>query len=160
MFGVGPSDCEDLVQEIFVRAFSDRARLAFDGVRDYRPFLFTIARNVVTDWARKKRRDVSLDDLTAITTEPSIEEDDDEPWTNPEMTRVVEAYLRTLPEDLAAVHRERFVLGHTQRVAALALGLSRQQLRTRENHLRAGLAARHFFDATEAAASRTHSVSS
>ena len=45
----------------------------------------------------------------------------------------------TIPEDLAAVHRERYVLGHTQRVAALALGLSRQQLRTRENHLRAGL---------------------
>src|SRR5258706_14257303 len=128
MLGVGRSDCEDLVQEIFVRAFSDRARLAFDGVRDYRPFLFTIARNVVTDWARKRRRDVSLDDFTTITTEPSIEEDDDEPWTNPEMTGVVEAYLRTLPEDLAAVHRERYVLGHTQRGAALALGLSRHQL--------------------------------
>jgi len=51
----------------------------------------------------------------------------------------VNAPTPTIPEDLAAVHRERYVLGHTQRVAALALGLSRQQLRTRENHLRVGL---------------------
>jgi ABC-type Fe3+ transport system permease subunit len=38
------ADVEDLVQEIFVKAFSDKARLSFDGLRDYGPFLFTIAR--------------------------------------------------------------------------------------------------------------------
>jgi RNA polymerase sigma-70 factor (ECF subfamily) len=138
--GVGPGDLEDLVQEIFAKAFSDRARMSFDGLRDYGPFLFTIARNVVVDWARKKGREVLRDDLERDVAEPSSPGKEHEPWADPETTRLAEAYLGALPGDLAAVHHERYVLGHTQREAADALGLSRQQLRTREDHLRKGLA--------------------
>jgi RNA polymerase sigma-70 factor (ECF subfamily) len=137
--GVRAENLEDLVQEIFAKAFSERARLAFDGLRDYGPFLFTLARNVVVDWARKKGREVSLDELEGDVPDRAPLESEDEPWTDPETASAVSTYLKTLSRDLGDVHRERYVLGHTQRVAAAALGLSRQQLRTREAHLRAGL---------------------
>lgn len=136
--GVAAIELEDLVQEVFAKAFSERARLAFDGKRDYGPFLSTLARNVVVDWARKRHRQVALDDFPEIT-EKLAETSAEEPWAEPDALRVVEAYLRSLPENLAAVHRERYVLGHTQKEAAEALGLSRQQLRTCEDHLREGL---------------------
>src|SRR5262249_12537344 len=63
--GVRSPDLDDLVQEIFVKAFSDKALLSFDGLRDYSPFLFTIARNAVIDWSRKQGREVPLDDEEA-----------------------------------------------------------------------------------------------
>src|SRR5258708_18296289 len=34
----------DLVQEVFVRAFSPEARSSYDGIRDYLPYLLAIAR--------------------------------------------------------------------------------------------------------------------
>jgi len=137
--GVRGENFEDLVQEIFAKAFSERARLAFDGLRDYEPFLFTIARNVVVDWARKHGREVSLEEFVPNVADESAGRDDDEPWADPDTMRAVEAYVKQLPENLAAVHRERYVLGHTQLQAARVLGLTRQQLRTLEARLRKGL---------------------
>src|SRR5262245_3311733 len=54
------SDVAELMQEIFARAFSERARLGFDGLRDYGPYLGTLARNLIVDWARRRRREVLL----------------------------------------------------------------------------------------------------
>src|SRR6478672_2492853 len=51
-FERNPHEQRSLVQDVFVRAFSDRARLGFDGIRPYRPYLLTIARNVLVDRAR------------------------------------------------------------------------------------------------------------
>jgi RNA polymerase sigma factor (sigma-70 family) len=137
--GVRGENFEDLVQEIFAKAFSERARMAFDGLRDYEPFLFTIARNVVVDWARKHGREVSLEEFVPNVADESTSRNDDEPWADPDTMRAVEAYVKELPESLAAVHRERYVLGHTQLEAARVLGLTRQQLRTLEARLRKGL---------------------
>src|SRR5437899_552364 len=66
--GVGYAEVEDLVQEIFARAFSERARLAYDGQRDFGPYLSILARNVVVDWARKKKREIYFEetDLDAM----------------------------------------------------------------------------------------------
>jgi RNA polymerase sigma-70 factor (ECF subfamily) len=52
---------------------------------------------------------------------------------------IVEGYLRALPDELKQIHEARFVKGLSQRDAADALGISRQQLRTREARLRDGL---------------------
>jgi RNA polymerase sigma factor (sigma-70 family) len=51
----GAKDVEvvrELVQETFVRAFSDQARAAYDGVRRYRPYLVQIAKNLLIDRVR------------------------------------------------------------------------------------------------------------
>ncbi len=61
MPGGGSSELEDLIQEVFVRAFSEKGRLAYDGLRDYEPYICTIARNLLIDRARKQGREVPLD---------------------------------------------------------------------------------------------------
>ena len=53
-----PQDLADLVQEVFMRAFSREGRQAYDGLRDYGPYLFAIARNVLVDWARVRGREI------------------------------------------------------------------------------------------------------
>lgn len=128
----------DLVQETFARAFSQRARLAFDGLRDFGPYLATIARNLLVDWARRQGREIQTDSVAA----QLAQEDGDEldvPWADAATIRIVEDYLAGLPRELADVHRERYVHSRSQRDAAKILGISRQQLRTRENRLRDGL---------------------
>src|SRR5690349_20476148 len=54
--GVDLEGEHELVQDTFVRAFSDRARTSFDGVLPYRPFLLRITRNLMIDRLRASRR--------------------------------------------------------------------------------------------------------
>src|SRR5215211_3930727 len=42
-----PDDLADILQEVFTRAFKREARIAYDGSRDYWPYLAAIARNAV-----------------------------------------------------------------------------------------------------------------
>lgn len=48
-------DLEDRLQEVFARAFTERARLAYDGITPYRAYLIRIARNLVIDEFRAKK---------------------------------------------------------------------------------------------------------
>lgn len=51
-----PSQREDAIQAIFISAFEERARLAYDGVGDYARFLRGIAHNVCRQLLDKDRR--------------------------------------------------------------------------------------------------------
>jgi RNA polymerase sigma factor (sigma-70 family) len=137
-----PDDLADLVQEVFARAFSQKGRLAYDGLRDYGPYLYAIARNVLVDWARVRGREIPApwSELEAAIEIAPVEEDD-VPWAAPETMRVVEEYLAALPPDLREVHRLRHEKGLSQTQAAEQLGVGRQTLRTLEGRLRDGLAA-------------------
>jgi RNA polymerase sigma-70 factor (ECF subfamily) len=137
-----PDELADLVQEVFVRAFSVKGRRAYDGLRDYGPYLYAIARNVLIDWARVRGREIpsSWTELEAvIEIAPVIE--DTAPWAEPATMRVVEEYLGALPEGLREVHKLRHEQGLSQEQAAERLGVGRQTLRTLERRLRDGLAA-------------------
>ncbi len=138
--GTAPAANEvaDLVQETFARAFDKRARLAFDGMREYGPYLATIARNLLVDWARRRNREVPSD-VGELTLPEGSDLNDSADWADETTMQRVREYIGSLPEDLAAVHRERYIHCRSQRDAAAALGLSRQQLRTREERLRDGL---------------------
>lgn len=46
-------DLADALQEVFARAFARTARMAYDGERDYAPYLATIARNVIVSRHRR-----------------------------------------------------------------------------------------------------------
>jgi RNA polymerase sigma-70 factor (ECF subfamily) len=50
-----PFDLENVLQETFVRAFSEPARLAYDGLTPYRSYLTAIARNLVLSEHRRRR---------------------------------------------------------------------------------------------------------
>jgi RNA polymerase sigma-70 factor (ECF subfamily) len=128
-----PADVvSDLVQETFIRAFSERARLAYDGLRDYQPYLLTIARNLLIDWARTQGRTLELpEDLGELPAET--------PLASARHLGVAEAYIASLSGELRQAHEQRYVLGRTQEEAARALGVSRHHVRTLERHLQQGL---------------------
>jgi RNA polymerase sigma-70 factor (ECF subfamily) len=137
--GVGASSqLADLVQDVFVKAFSPSARTAYDGLRNYRPYLLTIARNVLIDWARRSNREISVDDseLEAMLAQ---EAPDEPPQQDIQMMNVVEEYVSTLPPVARDVYRERYVHCRSQNEAAETLSLSRQQIRTWEARLRKGV---------------------
>jgi RNA polymerase sigma factor (sigma-70 family) len=134
-------DVEDLVQETFARAFSETARRSYDGRRDYGPYVSTIARHVLIDFLRSHRAESLLVpeqlDVSALPDQASPEI---APWSDPLTTAAVKAYLDRLPPELTSVHHQRYTLGSSQTLAAEALGITRQRLRTLEGKLRAGLA--------------------
>jgi RNA polymerase sigma factor (sigma-70 family) len=133
--GVAAPEVPDLVQEVFARAFRESARRAYDGRRQYSPFLAAIARNLVTDWVRRRRSELPVaHDLV-----DAARDDAACPWSDEPVLQAVERYVATLPDGLRRVFEQRYVLGRSQTAAAAALGLTRQRLRTREAKLRTGL---------------------
>ena len=131
-----PSAVQDLLQETFIRAFSASARDAYDGVRDFLPYLRVIARNCFIDALRKQKSEIplALEDPCAQL-EGAAPEGDFEP----EVLATLDTYLRDLAPVLRGVYETRFVFGLSQEVACEKLGLSRRSLRTHEEHLRRGL---------------------
>lgn len=55
-----PSDAEDLTSEVFTRAFANIHRYRWQG-KSFLAWLYTIARNAVTDRRRRERPTVELD---------------------------------------------------------------------------------------------------
>jgi RNA polymerase sigma factor (sigma-70 family) len=135
--GVLSADVADLVQDVFLKAFSVSARRAYDGRRPFGPYLLTIARNTLIDRARRAKWEIPTEtaslELALEATPPAYAD----PWT----VETVERFVGELPAYLRAVHERRYVDGLSQRDAAAALGLSRQELRTMELHMRERLAA-------------------
>jgi RNA polymerase sigma factor (sigma-70 family) len=137
---VDPDEAPDLLQEIFLKAFSPAGRRGYDDRRAYEPYLLMIARNTMVDWVRGRQRHRPLGG-TAI---DKLASDGDpvrppEPWEDPRALSVAERYVAALPPTLAAIHRHRFVDGLPQSATARRLGLSRQNLRTLERQLCRGL---------------------
>ncbi|HXU60749.1 MAG TPA: sigma-70 family RNA polymerase sigma factor [Polyangia bacterium] len=132
----------DLVQEVFVRAFSPASRQGYDGERAYGPYLGQIGRNVVADHWRSLRRQVVVDMsplLDALSVDADRIENASEQWSDPQTIAVVERYLASLEPEMRRVHDALYVRGLSQRDAAAALGLGRQAIRGIEARLRAGL---------------------
>jgi RNA polymerase sigma-70 factor (ECF subfamily) len=132
----------DLVHEIFAKAFSERARLAYDGLREYAPYLATIAKNLIIDWSRQRGREMPLGALGDGLEVAAPPQDEEPAWGEAATVAVVQSYLAELGPELRDVHHQRFVLGRSQYRAATELRISRQQVRTREKRLRQGLAQR------------------
>lgn len=84
----------DLLQDIFLKAFARSARESYDGIRPYRAFLVTIARNRMIDYWRAQARDpiaaahghteeyqdVLLDNISHTSNKTGAEEEDRIYW--------------------------------------------------------------------------------
>lgn len=145
-----PAERLDLVHDTFAKAFDERNRLAYDGIHPYGPFLVRIARNLAIDRLRKTRRwsrlvvedrpvgaesdAPSLLDRAVDRASASPEED----AARGQLAAVFREYLDSLPSQ----ERELMALYHdeaSQRTAAQAMGLSRNQIRTLVARVRRGL---------------------
>ena len=57
---VDNDEVEDLLQETFAKAFVPKARTGYTGLSPYGPYINGIARNLVIDEFRRRRREMSL----------------------------------------------------------------------------------------------------
>lgn len=127
------STLSDLRQDVFLRAFSDRARERFDGQRPFRPYLHAIARNRFIDALQAGSREIP----TAPEDLPGGQAADaDLEAADPVVTAKLRAFLEALSDDLKTICEYRFVRGWPQASTCKALGLTRRQLRTKETRLR------------------------
>lgn len=134
-----PANAADLVQEVFTKAFSERARLAYDGERAYGPFLRQLASNTLIDWLRIQGREIAgtldVDSLA----EAHLAADASVTRFPSEVIALTRRFVHELPPELRRVHERRFLAAESQGAAAQALGISRQTLRTLERRLLAQL---------------------
>jgi RNA polymerase sigma factor (sigma-70 family) len=131
-----PAEREDAVQEVFLRAFSPSARLAYDGVNPYRNYLFTIARNLVIDRFRARERNETSPLEPA---EPSAEEGParpDEGLDQEELALHCSAFLASLEPVERKLFEARFREGLSIEVTARELKLSEHQVKRGEKALK------------------------
>ena len=134
-FTTRSAESADLAHDVFMRAFSDNARTAYDERRPYLPYLLTIARNLAIDDRRRQRREgpahARAVELGAGPAPLAAEE--------VLLLEMVKRYVTALPPRLRQVHEMRFIRDLSQARAAHELGTTRQRLRTLERELTNGL---------------------
>jgi RNA polymerase sigma factor (sigma-70 family) len=140
---------QDTVQEVFAKAFAESARLSYDGVRPYRPFLLQIAKNVRIDQERRAWREVPLDD-SMLPSYSAYHADDvlvgHPHFCGPEeildwerRRRAAVGYLERLDPESQQFAVLRFVEELSQNEVAAQMSVTRRRARTLENRLLVGL---------------------
>lgn len=149
------ADLEDILHETFRRAFGERARQAYDGVRPYKNYLFTIARNaVITDLTLRQRhvpvgealtRDAPHEEMSALeswvrsrraTLEKEHSLDSDERVESLEIYALLSGFIEHLDAEEAELFQVRFLEMCSQERTAQLLGWNRAKVRKLEARLR------------------------
>ena len=130
----------ELVQETFAKAFAEKARLAYDGLSPYRPYLLRITKNLMIDRFRADQKDartigVDIGDLDAL--QPAAEEPPDLHWQK--LAAATAEYVATLAPEQRELVRLRFEESMSQERVAEALGWTRRKVRTFETEVQKGL---------------------
>lgn len=139
-------ELENALQEIFIRAFDARTRLAYDGLRPYGAFLIGIARNVVIDeYRRNTMLFVEYDEQSASQAVPGLVRDEvqdaGEQHEQHELDALLAAFQRQLSAQQQAVYQARFHEQLSQDATAKKLSLTRIQLRRIEAKIKEELLA-------------------
>ncbi|HEX7480208.1 MAG TPA: sigma-70 family RNA polymerase sigma factor [Polyangiales bacterium] len=138
-----PGERRDGVQEVFVRAFEERARLAYDGLRPYKPYLLRIARNLRIDQLRasgRQERDLATafeDHLDAAQPEDVSAED---ALDFRALNAATRSYIIELDAESQRFVELRFVEELSQAEVAERMGVTRRRARTLEAQVQQGLA--------------------
>jgi RNA polymerase sigma factor (sigma-70 family) len=132
----------ELVQDTFVRAFGEKARLAYDGISPYRPYLLRVTKNLMIDRyraAQKEANHVELDEsgvgdldalLAANRALPSVDDPIDLDW-KAQLAATAE-YLATLDEESRRIVALRFEDELSQDEVAARVGCTRRRVRSVE----------------------------
>ncbi|HXU74823.1 MAG TPA: sigma-70 family RNA polymerase sigma factor [Polyangia bacterium] len=152
-----PFDLDNALQETFVRAFKESARVGYDGLHLYKSYLLAIARNLVLDEFRNREVAMSpfIDALdSGGGAEPVAHEGEDaapssttsdapsagvsaeQEFLRHELGRLYAAFVARLDDKDRTFFRHRFEEQQTQVEAGAACGLSHMQARTLEKKLR------------------------
>ncbi len=131
-----PVELEACTQEVFLRAFGDGARLRYDGLRPYSPYLSRIAKNCVIDELRRRRS--ALERLVGPVEEADIPAD--EPLADAALeAERARRLVRTFVEGRPTLERRyicaRFEDELSLLAAARKVGISRMKARVLEARL-------------------------
>lgn len=148
-------DLDDIVQETFRRAFGVKARASYDGIRPYKNYLFTIARNaVITDLSSRRRqipvgealmRDTPSDDMSPleswvlaqrITSSEEAGCLSDERVENLEVYGLIMGFVEALSPEETSFFNLRFLAQCSQESTAKRMGWNRARVRKLEARLR------------------------
>ncbi len=130
-----PSDLQDALQETFCRAFSREARLAYDGLHPYHPYLLTIARNLTIDHFRRHVREVyepvsgQKNRILALENAEPQGKSPEEQLLSREISTLVQTFYEELNETEKQILKVYFLSEDGQRQAARTLSMTRHQLR-------------------------------
>ena len=144
---LSPSDLDDLLQETFVRAFAPNARLAYDGIRPFRNFLFVIAANLAVDRLHQQDRHAARFSGLNIETIENIEIDlaasgmenpqtPEEQAMNLELRQTLADFKKHLDVEQCRLFELRFEEGLPRHLIATQIGLTDMKVRKREERLR------------------------
>ncbi|MBN2525408.1 MAG: sigma-70 family RNA polymerase sigma factor [Deltaproteobacteria bacterium] len=136
----------ELIQEVFLRAFSKNARVSYDGVRLYRNYLLTLARNVVVDYVNahpdESNTHVSVDMEIDRVGSIQILSAEDDPYVSPEESlnwqrcvRAMREYVAALDDTMQQFVQLRFRQELTLLEVARRLNISRGKARHMEKQL-------------------------
>ncbi|MFC1612217.1 RNA polymerase sigma factor [Myxococcota bacterium] len=133
-----PLDLDDTVQEVFVRAFQEQARLAYDGLRPYLNFLLTIARNLVIDKLRRQTgRPGPLTESQGVLRHIGARPPQpDQMAESREIDAEVEAFIGGLTDSEREIFDTRFLQALSVEDTARALSISEYKVKRTEKSLR------------------------
>ena len=135
----------DIVQEAFLRAFSEKARTTYDGQTPYRLYLLRIVKNLMIDQLRRESRRVNprpdadnnignIDDILDKQTNYAPENPAIEAHRHRQQAAVTD-FTNQLTEEEQRFYQKRYVLGFSQQKTAETLDMSRRHVRTLEKRL-------------------------
>ena len=136
-------DIAEILQECFLKAFSKKARISFDGLRTYRPYLLRIAKNIIIDRARAKREVLISEhfeefcDFEKVNFEENIPLEEE--LIKKELKEKAKEYLLRLDEQNRKFVKLRFWEEKSQREIAKIMSLSRRQIMKIEKTVLKGL---------------------
>jgi RNA polymerase sigma factor (sigma-70 family) len=125
---------DDLVQEVCLRALS-AGRPHFSGTP--LPYLLGIAHHLIVDHHRRKHRELLVDDVASVSAEPTASLEDN--WVLGDLTESVSKALTKASKHERELFYRLVFLQESQRNAAIAFGLTRKQVRSLLQRLRARL---------------------
>ena len=120
-----PSDAEDLCSEVFTRAFANIHRYRWQG-KSFLAWLYTIARNAVTDRRRRERPTVDLDDAFGVAEEGPTAHDR---AVRGEQVDALRGAVKHLTSEQQEVLVLRFVENMSSRQVAKVLGKNEGAIR-------------------------------
>jgi len=138
----------ELVQETFVRAFAEKARLGFDGISPYRPYLLRVTKNLMIDRFRATQKEAKhvtndddgigdLDALLAANAELPPDTRVDLDW-KAQLAATTE-YLATLDDESRRIITLRFEDELSQEDVAARVGCTRRRVRGLEERAQSEL---------------------
>jgi RNA polymerase sigma-70 factor, ECF subfamily len=138
---------ENALQEVFTRAFSETARLSFDGLHPYFSYLCGIARNYVIDEYRKQSCsftqlfDFTSEDGNSASGEALFEKTDNPEilYEENEVRQLLNRFKLFLTDKQQTLYKWRFEESYTQDQIAQKMGLTRVQIRRLEAKLKKDL---------------------